>query len=148
MDDHYVGLGSADAVAFQRIDVRGLVSEVILAVTDPHRVFAGARNEYPSSAGAPLYWPDSHFLNRLQSGRHVLLKPIQLTASVAGGALFVSDDEFHCWGSGATLAEAVADYETNLIETYEDLIDSEEPLSRLAEETLGVLRDHVLRHQE
>ena len=78
-----------------------------------------------------------------QRSGYELVRPIALSGSVVGEIRYVTDDEVHCWGSGATFAEAKADYETNLIEMYEDLAHSEEPLSRLAEEALNALRGHI-----
>jgi len=105
---------------------------------DMIRDVVGSRSE-----GSEFYSPEVEMLAALQAARYELVRPIALSKSVVGEIRYVADDEVHCWGSGATFAEAKADYEANLIEMYEDLSHSEEPLSRLAEETLNALRRHI-----
>jgi len=92
-----------------------------------------------------LYSPEVERLMALRAPQYRLAIPIALTRSVVGGAGYVADDDFRCWGSGGTFAGARADYEPNLIEMYEDLDSSEAPLSRLAEQTLEALQRHILK---
>ena len=92
------------------------------------------------------YFPEVERIVFLRRQKYRLVRPIIIMKSVVGDTRYVGDDEMHCWGIGATFAEARADYETNLVDMYEDPANSEEPLSRLAEETLRVLRNH-LSHQ-
>lgn len=74
--------------------------------------------------------------------------PGELTKSIVGNVHYVSDNVMHCWGSGSSPEEAIADYEANLIETYEDLSNGAEPLSRLAEDRLNIMNNRSNYFQE
>lgn len=89
------------------------------------------------------YLPGREVLTMLQTQQYLLLQPIVLTKSIVENVHYVSDDVMHCWGSGSSFEEAIADYEANLIGTYEDLSEGAEPLSRLAEDCLDVLRNYL-----
>jgi hypothetical protein len=86
---------------------------------------------------------DREDLTGLLTARYRLVLPISLRRSVEGARHFVSDGELNCWGEGASFDEARVDYEANLVETYEDLSNSCEPLSRLAAERLDAIRRHL-----
>ena len=86
---------------------------------------------------------DREDLTGLLTTRYRLVLPISLRRSVEGSRHFVSDGELNCWGEGASFDEARVDYEANLVETYEDLSNSYEPLSRLASERLDAIRRHL-----
>jgi len=89
------------------------------------------------------YSPDRENLVVLLTHRYQLLRPIRLHRTIVGDGHFVFDDLVHCWGEGESFEQARADYEANLIDMYEDLANSKEPLSRLAEDHLNALRRHL-----
>jgi len=119
---------------------RETLTPSLLSFTDMVRDVAGSL-----SKAYDLYSPEVDRLMALRSPHYRLTIPITLTRSVVGDVRYVADDDFHCWGSGGTFAEARADYETNLIEMCEDLDNSEAPLSRLVELTLAALHRHILK---
>lgn len=89
------------------------------------------------------YLPNREVLTMLQTRHYRLLQPIELMKSIVGNVHYVSDNVVHCWGSGSSPREAIADYEANLIETYEDLSNGAQPLSRLAKDRLEGLRNYL-----
>lgn len=86
---------------------------------------------------------DRERLTGLLATRYRLLLPIPLHRSISGARYFVSDEEIYCWGEGESFDEAREDYEANLIETYEDLVGSREPLSTLAADRLEAIRRYL-----
>lgn len=94
------------------------------------------------------YYPERFTLFVLRDHGRMLVRPIDLKRSVAGPLQFVSDDVVNCWGSGDSLDEAISDYETNLLEAYDDLVEADAPLSNLAKERLEALRRHLGPHGE
>ena len=89
------------------------------------------------------YYPEEFTLFVLRNHGRMLLAPIDLKRSVAGSLQYVSDEILNCWGSGESLDKAIDDYEENLLEEYEDLANSEAPLSGLAQERLEILRGYL-----
>lgn len=101
----------------------------------------------PESVKVPgFYYPFELEIGTLEADDFSLLLPIPVTVNMVGNTTYVSDDLFYCWGSGATLREAKADYVANLIEEYQDLLAERSSLSRLAANRLKTIEQYIVKH--
>lgn len=81
------------------------------------------------------------FLTAIADPRFRLLRPILLDVDRGqGGEYIVSNPHLHNYGVGKTLQAAVADYQSMLVDLYEELAASEAALSRHLRERLEYLR--------
>lgn len=81
------------------------------------------------------------FLTALTDPKFRLLQPIQLDVEMGeGGEVIVSDRRVCNYGAGATLQEALDDYQSMLVDLYAELAESEDILSRSLRERLDDLR--------
>lgn len=89
------------------------------------------------------YEPSIVVLRMLRESNQQLARPVVLECSSVDGEQYVSDDALGCWGSGATVDEAITDFERNLLEEFDDLESAELPLSKLAADRLEQLRSYL-----
>lgn len=100
----------------------------------------------PQSAKVPgSYYPFESEITKLKANAFALHRPIPVTVNMVRNTTYLSDNLFYCWGSGATLREARADYASNLVEEYQDLLANRDSLSRLATSRLKTLEQYIAK---
>lgn len=86
-------------------------------------------------------YPDR--ISDIRSHYYELLVPISVNVYNINNTIYVADSEFYIWGSGEDEKVAVDDYEANLIDKYETLVENEGRLTRSAKEQFSKLKSYL-----
>jgi prevent-host-death family protein len=136
-------------VKISTLDLRAHTGNVLNRVFQMKERFIVERKGQPMAALVSV--DDFKRLERLENEQRepsvllwqsqTLKSPILLTVERAEtGDVLVSDSALHLYGIGATLQEAVADYESMLLEDYETLSENSGRLSPKLQEHLSCLK--------
>ncbi|MCC7353271.1 MAG: hypothetical protein IT330_05890 [Anaerolineae bacterium] len=104
---------------------------------DPERVILSPDSIHSSE--------QTHLLTRLTTPGYRLIRPITLQVeTLRDGSVLVGDYEFDLYGVGETLHDALADYESMLIDQYQDLRGDETRIGKHLTKQLLRLRATII----